>query len=51
MERTVTFAAPEKMSKKLERELAVIDADIKAGRNLSPIFRSAKEMDDYLDAL
>lgn len=51
MERSVTFAAPEKMSKKLEQQLGKIDADIKAGRNLSPVFHSGKEMDEYLDAL
>lgn len=51
LERTVTFAAPEKMSKKLERQLGRIDADIKAGRNLSPVFHSGEEMDRYLDAL
>lgn len=51
VERSVTFSVPEKMSKKLERSLGRIDADIKAGRNLSPVFHSAKEMNDYLNAL
>lgn len=51
VERSVTFTTPERMSKKLERQLGKIDADIKAGRNLSPVFHSGKEMDEYLDAL
>ena len=50
-EGTISFFPPIKMSKKLKRELKVIDADIKAGRNLSPIFHTAKEMDAYLDSL
>ena len=39
-----------KMSKKLERRLAPIEADIKAGRNLSPAFTNAKDMIAWLDA-
>ena len=50
-ERAITFAAPEKMSKRLEHQLARVDADIRAGRNLSPVFRSGKKMDEYLDSL
>lgn len=50
-DRRIVFAAPRKMSKKLERRLKRVDADLKAGRNLSPVFGSAKEMDDYLDSL
>ncbi len=50
-EGTISFFPPIKMSKKLERELKVIDADIKAGRNLSPVFHTAQEMDAYLDSL
>ncbi len=50
-ERAIAFAAPERMSKKLERQLALVEADIKAGRNLSPLFHSGKEMDEYLDSL
>ncbi|OGG69122.1 hypothetical protein A3F27_03380 [Candidatus Kaiserbacteria bacterium RIFCSPHIGHO2_12_FULL_53_13] len=40
-----------RMSKKLEKKLAKIDADIRAGRNMSPGFTDTKEMDRYLDAL
>jgi antitoxin component of RelBE/YafQ-DinJ toxin-antitoxin module len=47
----ITFAAPLKPSRKLARELRRAEADIKAGRNLSPVFHSAAEMDAYLDAL
>jgi len=34
---------PEKMSKKLERELATIERDIKTGKNISPGFSSAED--------
>lgn len=50
-DRAITFAAPLKPSRKLARELRRVNADIKAGKNLSPLFRSAAEMDAYLDAL
>ena len=40
-----------KMTKKLERRLAPIEADIKAGRNLSPMLRTPKEIGAYLDGL
>lgn len=50
-EERITFAPPLKPSKKLVRELRVADADIKARRNLSPVFHSVKEMDAYLDSL
>lgn len=50
-ERRITFAIPEKMSKKLEKRLGKIDADIRAKRHLSPVFDSAKEMDSYLNSL
>ena len=40
-----------KMTKKLERRLAPIEADIKAGRNLSPMLRTPEEVGAYLDGL
>ena len=40
-----------KMTKKLERRLAPIEADIKAGRNLSPMLRTPEEIGAYLDGL
>lgn len=42
-EEIITFATPKKMSTKLEHRLGKITADIKAGRNLSPIFSSMEE--------
>ncbi len=47
-ERLITFAAPLKMSKKLERHLDKVGADVRAGRNLSPVFRSMEEGIAYL---
>jgi len=40
-----------RMTKKLERRLAPIEADIKAGRNLSPVLRTPEEIGAYLDSL
>lgn len=40
-----------KMSKRLERWLTSIEADIKAGRNLSPALRTPAEIGRYLDSL
>ena len=34
---------PERMSKKMERELASIERDLKTGKNISPGFSSAKD--------
>ena len=47
-ERLITFAAPLKMSRKLERHLDKISADVKAGRNLSPVFHSMEDGIAYL---
>ena len=49
VEKEVRFAAPRRMSKKLERTLAKVEKDIKTGRNISPVFSSAEEIDAYLD--
>ncbi|MDO8183920.1 MAG: type II toxin-antitoxin system RelB/DinJ family antitoxin [bacterium] len=43
-------AKPLQMSPKLERLLTKVEADLKAKKNLSPKFKSVKEMDKYLDA-
>ena len=43
--RHVELYAPEPMTPKLEKALAEIDADIKAGRNLSPEF---SDVDEFL---
>lgn len=51
--RTKSFSvsALPQMSPQLERVLADIDADIKAGKNLSPVFTSAADATAYLDTL
>ena len=38
-------------SKKFLTYLKKIDKDVKNGKNLSPAFHSAKEMDNYLNSL
>lgn len=50
-ERTITFAAPLKPSKKLAKWIKGAERDLKTGRNLSPVFSTSEEMDRYLDAL
>jgi antitoxin component of RelBE/YafQ-DinJ toxin-antitoxin module len=40
-----------RMTPYLEGIIAQARADYKAGRNTSPVFTSAKEMDEYLDSL
>ena len=49
-EKEVRFGLPRRMSKKLERALGKVEKDIEAGRNMSPVFSSEKEMDAYLDS-
>ncbi len=49
-ERNVSFTAPLRMSRALEKTLARVESDMRKGRNFSPPFRSPKEMDQYLDA-
>ena len=46
----ISAAAPARMTPALERLLQVVEGDIKKGKNLSPIFSSSDEMDEYLDA-
>ncbi|HMA77663.1 MAG TPA: DUF6364 family protein [Candidatus Paceibacterota bacterium] len=48
--RRVELYAPEPMSPELEATLTEIDADIKAGRNLSPIFSSEKDAREWLES-
>ena len=43
----VEFGA-QKMSRKLERELATIEQDLRAGKNISPAFSSAEDAIAYL---
>ena len=47
----VRFSAPYQMTPKLEKILNRVENDIKFGRNISPVFSSAEEMDAYLDNL
>ena len=46
-----SFSIPPKMTPQLEKLIFQVEKDIKTGRNLSPVFTSAKEMDDYLDSI
>jgi antitoxin component of RelBE/YafQ-DinJ toxin-antitoxin module len=51
LDRRVTFDAPLRPSKYLEKVLKQAEKDIKAGRNLSPMFVDTKKMDKYLAEL
>ena len=46
-----SFSIPPQMTLRLEKLISRVEKDIKAGRNLSPVFTTAEEMDDYLDNL
>ena len=50
-DRTVIFSDIPKMTPEFEKKLDRIEEDIKHGRNLSPKFKTAEEMDKYLDSL
>jgi len=50
-ERSVTFHAPLIPNAKTAKILDEAMKDIKAGRNLSPVFKTAREMDRYLNSL
>ncbi len=45
----VSLAPPEEFNAKTRREIAQALKDIKAGKNLSPRFKTAKEIIDYLN--
>ena len=47
-ERRVSFSAPLKLSKKLQKILRQADKDIKAGKNLSPVFQDIESAIKYL---
>lgn len=49
--REVVFSDIPKMTPELEKLLDRVEEDIKHNRNLSPRFKSAKEMNEYLDNL
>ncbi len=48
LEKSVTFVAPLKPTKYLEKKLKQAMKDIKAGKNLSPMFVDTKKEDEYL---
>ena len=50
-EKEMRFALPVKMSKKMEHTISLVENDIRTNRNLSPVFKSGKEMDEYLASL
>ena len=47
----VHFSMPYQMSSKLERKLAKVEKDIKAGKNMSPVLSTPEEIDAYLNSL
>ena len=49
--REVYVSAIPRMTPEIEELLGKVEEDIKRGRNLSPAFSNAREMDDYLDSL
>lgn len=49
--RSVSFSAIPRMTPYLEKVLAGVEEDIKKGRNMSLLFSSREEMDEYLDTL
>lgn len=49
--REVIFSDIPQMTPELEKLLDRVEEDIKHNRNLSPAFKTAKDMDKYLDSL
>lgn len=47
--REVRFSAIPRMTPELEVLLSKVEKDIKKGKNISPVFTSAEDMDRYLD--
>jgi addiction module RelB/DinJ family antitoxin len=50
-DQSVTFNAPSKPSKSLQKILKQSEKDLKDGRNLSPLFTDMEKMDRYLASL
>ena len=48
-DKEIHFAGARQMSPALERRLDIVEEDIRLGKNLSPRFTTAEEMDRYLD--
>lgn len=49
--KSISFSIIPKMTPALETLLSGIEEDIKKGKNLSPVFSSAKKANSYLDTL
>lgn len=49
--REIVFSDIPQMTPELEKLIGQVEEDIKMGRNLSPSFKTAEEMDKYLDSL
>lgn len=49
-DREVIFSDIPKMTPEFEKKLEKIEDDIKHGRNLSPVFKTAKEFTAYLNS-
>lgn len=47
-EQSVTFSAPYKPSKNLQKVIKQTEKDLKKGNNLSPLFVNMEKMDRYL---
>lgn len=48
--RSITISDVPRLKPEVEKELLEIEADIKAGRNLSPVFDNLKDAFKWLDA-
>ncbi len=49
--REIVFSDIPQMTPELEKILDTVEKDIKEGKNFSPAFNNADEMDKYLDSL
>lgn len=49
--REVIFSDAPQITPALEKKLKEMEEDIKVGRNLSSVFKNARDMDKYLDSL
>ena len=49
--REVRISAVPHMTPELEKLLGLVEKDIKARKNLSPVFSSSEEMENYLDSV
>jgi len=47
-DKEITFSSTPRMSKKLEKTIAVVQKDVQEDKNMSPVFESGAEMDAWL---